>query len=106
MIDTARGRSEGEMRLSGCGDRPPPACGGAAARRTSPAHSFPALAVLTGLMLAYALAAGTMALVRHRNLESQALDMGYADQVTWNTSRGRPFRFTVFRGQVGNEAGR
>ncbi len=58
------------------------------------------------MVSAYGLAAGRLALYRHWNLESQALDMGYADQITWNMAQGRPFRFTVFRGQVGAEFGR
>jgi uncharacterized membrane protein len=62
-----------------------------------------ALALMVAL---YALGAGAAALRRHHNLQSQALDMGYADQIAWNMSRGRPFRFTVFRGQVGAESGR
>ncbi|MDQ3701849.1 MAG: DUF2079 domain-containing protein [Chloroflexota bacterium] len=62
--------------------------------------------VLTLGIAAYALGAGGLALRRHHNLETQALDMGYADQVTWNLLHGRPFRFTVFRGQVGAELGR
>lgn len=32
--------------------------------------------------------------------------MGYADQVTWNMIQGRWYRFTPFRGSVGNELGR
>jgi hypothetical protein len=59
--------------------------------------------VLAAMMLAYALTAGSMALRRHWNLESQALDMGYADQVTWNMTQGRLFRFTPFRGPIGAE---
>jgi uncharacterized membrane protein len=61
--------------------------------------------VLVVVVLAYALAAGGLALRRHANLDSQALDMGYADQVTWNALHGRGLRFTVFRGPVGAEAG-
>ena len=60
---------------------------------------------LAALVLAYALAAGALALRRHANLNSQALDMGYADQVTWNVTQGRPFRFTVFRGPIGADIG-
>ncbi len=58
------------------------------------------------LIAAYALTAGRLALYRHWNLESQALDMGYADQITWNNLHGNFFRFTVFRGAVGHEQGR
>jgi len=57
-------------------------------------------------MLAYGLAAGTLALRRHWNLASQALDMGYADQITWNMTQGRLYRFTPFRGAAGSELGR
>jgi len=57
-------------------------------------------------MLAYGLTAGALALRRHWNLESQALDMGYADQITWNMTQGRLYRFTPFRGIVGSELGR
>jgi uncharacterized membrane protein len=63
-------------------------------------------ALLTAMVLAYAFGAGTLALRRHWNMESQALDMGYADQITWNTAHGRLLRFTLFRGQVGAELGR
>ena len=45
-----------------------------------------ALAILMEL---YTHAAGTMALQRHHNLKAQALDMGYADQVTWSMTQGR-----------------
>src|SRR5687767_1269242 len=38
-----------------------------------------ATVALAVLVLLYAATAGTMAVRRHRNLESQALDMGYAD---------------------------
>ena len=65
-----------------------------------------AATALIVLMLAYGLMAGSLALRRHWNLESQALDMGYADQVTWNMTQGRLYRFTPFRGIVGSELGR
>lgn len=80
--------------------------------RFSQRRSLPGLtAALVGLVLAvmvgaYAVTAGTLALRRHWNLESQALDMGYADQVTWNVTQGRLYRFTPFRGLVGSELGR
>jgi uncharacterized membrane protein len=53
----------------------------------------------------YAALAGGVALRRHQHLQSQALDMGYAGQVTWNAMRGNGLRFTVFRGPVGAERG-
>lgn len=58
------------------------------------------------LITLYIAGAGCLALRRHRNLGSQALDMGYADQVTWNARQGHGLRFTVFRGDVGAELGR
>ncbi len=58
------------------------------------------------LITLYIACAGSLALRRHRNLGSQALDMGYADQVTWNARQGHGLRFTVFRGDVGAELGR
>src|ERR671922_1495481 len=64
----------------------------------------PALLLLV-MIGAYAFGAGGLALRRHWNLESQALDMGYADQITWNMLHGRWLRFTVFRGAVGSELG-
>jgi uncharacterized membrane protein len=57
------------------------------------------------LIAVYAVLAGGLALRRHQNLDSQALDMGYADQVTWNALQGNGLRFTVFRGDVGTESG-
>ena len=60
---------------------------------------------LAVLVLAYAMAAGALALRRRANLESQAPDMGYADQVTWNVTHGKPIRFTVFRGPIGADIG-
>ncbi len=59
--------------------------------------------LLVLMIVAYAMTAGGLALRRHSNLESHALDMGYADQITWNMAHGRLFRFTVFRGEVGRE---
>ncbi len=57
------------------------------------------------MMLAYAALAGRLALARHFSVATQALDMGYADQVTWNALHGHGLRFTVFRGSVGAEDG-
>src|SRR5688500_11984629 len=73
--------------------------------RVTPRSRPLAALTLAALVLAYALPAGALALRRHANLESQALDMGYADQVTWNMTQGRLYRFTPFRGIVGNELG-
>ena len=62
--------------------------------------------LLALIIVGYAISAGGLALRRHANLESNALDMGYANQITWNMAHGRLFRFTVFRGEVGEELGR
>ncbi len=62
--------------------------------------------LLATMIVAYGLLAGGLALRRHANLGSQALDMGYANQVTWNALHGHGLRFTVFRGDVGVENGR
>jgi uncharacterized membrane protein len=48
------------------------------------------------LMVAYVAVLGTMALRRHQNLHTNALDLGYTDQAVWNTLRGRPFRFSTY----------
>ncbi len=74
--------------------------------RRRPLAAYAAGLLLLVLMAGYALTAGRLALHRHWNLESQALDMGYADQITWNNLHGNFFRFTVFRGAVGHEQGR
>ena len=83
---------------------------GPSASTAAPDGRRPLAAYVAGLLLllliaAYALTAGRLALYRHWNLESQALDMGYADQITWNNLHGNFFRFTVFRGAVGHEQG-
>ena len=75
-------------------------------RQRRPLAAYAAGLLLLLLIAAYALTAGRLALYRHWNLESQALDMGYADQITWNNLHGNFFRFTVFRGAVGHEQGR
>jgi uncharacterized membrane protein len=38
-----------------------------------------------------------LALQRHNTFNSNALDLGYHDQVIWNTLQGRPFRITLYR---------
>lgn len=48
------------------------------------------------LMVAYVGLMGTMALRRHQNLRTNALDLGYTDQAVWNTLHGRPFRFSTY----------
>ena len=48
------------------------------------------------LIVAYVAVIGTMALRRHQNLRTNALDLGYTDQAVWNTLHGRPFRFSTY----------
>ena len=74
-------------------------------RQRRPLAAYAAGLLLLVLIAFYAVTAGRLALYRHWNLESQALDMGYADQITWNNLHGNLFRFTVFRGAVGHEQG-
>ena len=38
-----------------------------------------------------------LALQRHNTFNSSALDLGYHDQVIWNTLQGRPYRITLYR---------
>ena len=53
--------------------------------------------ILILLMIAdFGLLAG-LALQRHDTFNSSALDLGYHDQVIWNTLQGRPFRLTLYR---------
>jgi uncharacterized membrane protein len=54
------------------------------------------LAVVALLMGAYVAVFGTMAVRRHLNLHTHALDLGYTDQAVWNTLQGRPFRFSTY----------
>ena len=82
---------------------PSPAPRPAPQRALRPAHL--AGVTLALLIALYGALAGGVALRRHQHLQSQALDMGYAGQVTWNAMRGHGLRFTVFRGQVGDEGG-
>jgi len=51
--------------------------------------------VMTG---AFALAYALQAVLRHEGLRSNALDLGYEDQVLWNTLHGRPFAFSLLSG--------
>ena len=48
------------------------------------------------MMVAYVAIFGTLALLRHQNLRTNALDLGYTDQAIWNTLHGRPFRFSTY----------
>jgi uncharacterized membrane protein len=48
------------------------------------------------LVVAYVAILGSLSLRRHRNLNTNALDLGYTDQAVWNTLHGRPFRFSTY----------
>jgi uncharacterized membrane protein len=53
--------------------------------------------LLVVLMAADFLLLAGLALQRHNTFNSNALDLGYHDQVIWNTLHGRPYRFTTYR---------
>jgi uncharacterized membrane protein len=38
--------------------------------------------------------------MRHRTFQSNAMDLGYTDQVVWNTRHGRFMRFSTFQGAI------
>lgn len=40
---------------------------------------------------------GWLAVRRHEAHQSAAMDLGYTDQVVWNTIRGRPFEFSTYQ---------
>jgi uncharacterized membrane protein len=64
---------------------------------TSRARKDLAPLVVVGLLIvAYVAVLGTLALRRHQNLRTNALDLGYTDQAVWNTLQGRPFRFSTY----------
>ncbi len=47
------------------------------------------------LIIIYALTFGTLSILRHASLGSNAFDLGNMDQAVWNTLHGRPLRFTA-----------
>jgi uncharacterized membrane protein len=51
---------------------------------------------LVALMVADFLLLAGLALRRHDSFNSNALDLGYHDQVIWNTLHGRPFHFSTY----------
>ncbi len=57
---------------------------------------FGPLGIVACLVAAYIAVFGTLSLRRHQNLRTNALDLGYTDQVVWNTLHGRPFRFSTY----------
>lgn len=50
-------------------------------------------ALIAGNMLLYS----WLAILRHNTFGSSAMDLGYTDQVLWNTLRGRPFQFSTYQ---------
>ena len=48
------------------------------------------------LIVVYVATLGTLAIRRHQNLRTNALDLGYTTQAVWNTLHGRPFRFSTY----------
>jgi uncharacterized membrane protein len=49
------------------------------------------------LMLLYIAFFAWLSVMRHEMLETNAMDLGYTDQVVWNTLHGRFYRFSTFR---------
>lgn len=60
-------------------------------------RSRPVPLLLAVLMIADFLLLAGLAWQRHNTFNSNALDLGYHDQVIWNTLHGRPYRFTTYR---------
>ncbi len=60
--------------------------------------NFTSVAILITLYAVFALAYTAQAWLRHDNLETNALDLGYEDQVIWNTLHGMPYQFTLLQG--------
>jgi uncharacterized membrane protein len=56
------------------------------------------LALTTLVTLAYAASYALQAIQRHEALGSSALDLGYEDQVLWNTLHGHLFQFSLLSG--------
>jgi uncharacterized membrane protein len=50
------------------------------------------------LILAYAALYAWLSILRHETFGSGAMDMGYTDQVVWNTLHGRFMRFSTYAG--------
>ncbi|HEX6512038.1 MAG TPA: DUF2079 domain-containing protein, partial [Chloroflexota bacterium] len=46
----------------------------------------------------YALFTGSLATLRHINLQTNAFDLGYVSQAVWYEAHGEPFRFTTVQG--------
>jgi uncharacterized membrane protein len=54
------------------------------------------LALLGLLIVGYAVFYSWLAILRHQTFGSGAMDLGYTDQVVWNTLHGRPFIFSTY----------
>jgi uncharacterized membrane protein len=63
-------------------------------KRIRPAHLGLFLACL--LVGVYAAFFGWLAVMRHESLQSAAMDLGYTDQVVWNTLHGRFMEFSTY----------
>jgi uncharacterized membrane protein len=50
------------------------------------------------LIISFSVLYSWLGVLRHRSFGSSAMDMGYTDQVLWNTIRGRLFRFSTLEG--------
>ncbi len=54
--------------------------------------------LVLGLLMLFIFFFSWRATMRHAMLQSMAYDLGVYDQAIWNTSQGRPFEFSVWRG--------
>jgi len=54
-------------------------------------------AVVGVLIVSYVVLYSWLAILRHKTFGSGAMDLGYTDQVVWNTLHGRPFRFSTYQ---------
>lgn len=52
-----------------------------------------AIAIL--LFLGYGLLFSYLSIAQHESLQTHGLDLGYEDQVVWNTAHGRPFAYSL-----------
>ena len=50
------------------------------------------------LILLYIVFFSWLSIMRHETFQSSAMDLGYTDQVVWNTLHGRFMRFSTFQG--------
>jgi uncharacterized membrane protein len=54
-------------------------------------------AAVGALIVGYVVLYSWLAILRHKTFGSGAMDLGYTDQVVWNTLHGRPFRFSTYQ---------